>query len=504
MADNKASKLESFINKIPGAISEAASYTPPGLAFRGAKAVGEAIKTGINELPEPVEPGLYQSVVAPAKQLVSKEESPQQTQQIEQNRAVQSQPIIEDFISPNIQASTNIGQAQQESIKDTENKFIKSIDDQKRAKEIFLNANARQAEAESEALKIENARINSLEKQQEEERRKQLAINDQALNEYKSSINDLESSKELNQNRYWSKAGTGEKVLAGIALLFGSAGNALGSKTNPGLEVINSAIDKDLEAQKEMLQRKETLIGRKQGILNFLDKKFDNIEVSQKAAKLAAVEAAQRKMNEVASQFSSPKIKAQAAEANAVMDQQKAKILLEFQKAYAEAGKATLSNYPIGEKIDDDTFNRLNPEAQRKAVVLPDGSKALAISDEAAKEYRKFASETMPAVEGIDRITQLAEDYNKITDLQKKAQIQSELKALAGQLRLAITGPGPLTEQEYNRLQETIGDPTKLLSFSSLEKTKLQQVKSKLINDIYTRARQSGIKVQPPSSFKRN
>jgi hypothetical protein len=82
----------------------------------------------------------------------------------------------------------------------------------------------------------------------------------------------------------------------------------------------------------------------------------------------------------------------------------------------------------------------------------------------------------------------------------KRAQMQTELAALVGQLRLPFTGPGAMTNEEYKRLAETIGDPTKFAAMPAWERVKLQTVLKKLNGDLKTRAKAAGLQVPVDSS----
>jgi hypothetical protein len=110
-----------------------------------------------------------------------------------------------------------------------------------------------------------------------------------------------------------------------------------------------------------------------------------------------------------------------------------------------------------------------------------------------AQEFQKVRSTLEPAITGAQTIQKMLGDFNRITDLKKRAQIQSEMKALAGQLRVPFTGPGALTEKEYDRLMDTLGDPTSITSVGSIQRAKLQQVLNKLNRDLDNSAAQFGL-----------
>jgi len=85
-------------------------------------------------------------------------------------------------------------------------------------------------------------------------------------------------------------------------------------------------------------------------------------------------------------------------------------------------------------------------------------------------------------------------EYSRL-DPEERARVATEVQSLVGQLRIPLTGPGVLTDTEYARLLDTIGNPNKLLTLPKWERTKLQTVQNKLKDDIVTRYRQAGIQL---------
>lgn len=71
----------------------------------------------------------------------------------------------------------------------------------------------------------------------------------------------------IDPDRYWANASTGQKVLAGIGLLFGALG-AGHDGVNKSVSIINQAIDRDIDAQKEGLAVKGRSVEMRKGILS--------------------------------------------------------------------------------------------------------------------------------------------------------------------------------------------------------------------------------------------
>lgn len=93
-----------------------------------------------------------------------------------------------------------------------------------------------------------------------------------------------------------------------------------------------------------------------------------------------------------------------------------------------------------------------------------------------AQEIRSSLAEAEEAKKIIDQIKTLGKDVS-IFDRGRVEKINSLKSILAGKLRLPLTGPGAMTEDEYQRLVKNMGDPTDLLSTEAIEFGKLDQLR---------------------------
>lgn len=86
----------------------------------------------------------------------------------------------------------------------------------------------------------------------------------------------------IDPSRYWANANTGQKVLAGIGLLFGAMG-AAHDGVNKSVGIINQAIDRDIEAQKVNLDKLGNKVTMRRGILGDVRAKFSDDAVALQA-----------------------------------------------------------------------------------------------------------------------------------------------------------------------------------------------------------------------------
>lgn len=77
------------------------------------------------------------------------------------------------------------------------------------------------------------------------------------------------ANSRLDRGRIWKNASTSDRIMANVALLVGAVGQAADGQDNPAVKAMQSAIDKDIDAQKfdllnrkDLLQEKKSLLGQ--------------------------------------------------------------------------------------------------------------------------------------------------------------------------------------------------------------------------------------------------
>ncbi len=94
--------------------------------------------------------------------------------------------------------------------------------------------------------------LQSLTAQRQERYNQRQAISDQMER-------DLLDAK-VNPNQFFESKDTGQKILAGIGMLFSGIGSGLTGKPNLAMDVINRAIDRDIDAQKFNINKKQNYL----------------------------------------------------------------------------------------------------------------------------------------------------------------------------------------------------------------------------------------------------
>jgi hypothetical protein len=136
--------------------------------------------------------------------------------------------------------------------------------------------------------------------------------------------------------------------------------------------------------------------------------------------------------------------------------------------------------------------------APNEELVIP-GMGAVRTKKEAV-EIRSAKADAADAMRIIDEIKKHGTDVS-IFDRERVNKIDQLKKVLAGKLRLPLTGPGAMTEDEYQRLIDTMGDPTSLFSTEKIQHAKLDQLKDILNNSVYSKfnAATTGPALKPKS-----
>lgn len=199
-----------------------------------------------------------------------------------------------------------------------------------------------------------------------------------ALTEEQQKLtNDVQTAK-IDPTRIYDNMSTGNRVLAGISILLGGLGQGLtGAKSNPAMDVINNAIDRDIDAQKANL-------GKKQNLLSINLAKMGDLRNALAATKMQMMTVANTQVQAQAMKAGSKSALAAAQMFQGQMDLDMSK--LKYQIASAQAMEDKL-NQPEGISAKD--ASKLPQDLQDKMVQLPNGNYMPAWNKESATEVKK-------------------------------------------------------------------------------------------------------------------
>lgn len=153
----------------------------------------------------------------------------------------------------------------------------------------------------------------------------------------------------IDPNRYWANASTGQKVLAGIGLLFGALG-AGHDGVNKSVGIINQAIDRDIDAQKENLAVKGRTAEMRKGILGAMFAQFQDEDQALQATGEAYRKHAATLMDEMAARTQDPIRQAQLRATAAGLVQSRAQERLAMEAGWqAKAAEIAVAKQKVAQ-----------------------------------------------------------------------------------------------------------------------------------------------------------
>lgn len=280
--------------------------------------------------------------------------------------------------------------------------------------------------------------------------KKQLQTEQETKKAEVSILNQDEEIDKIDTERFWKNQSTWGKIRLSLgAALLSGGGNA-----QVALNHINNLVDQDIEAQKTTLANK--LAKKEHGL------RRARLELDKESAKTS----------------------------NQVKQMQIQKMQSEILSQEQEIRKNRLIQEQL--KKGDINPSLLEKDDRERLVVDPSGKKQLAISKEAAGEIRRFTGEALPIIKGAQRILAMSKKGSRF-NLVDRAKIATDMKALIGQLRVPLVGPGALTKEEIKILEDTVGDPNKLFALPSIERVKLETVIKKVRGDLKDKYKVAGV-----------
>lgn len=323
-------------------------------------------------------------------------------------------------------------------------------------------------------------------------------------NELKQVDEDARLARQSTSDLFASKS-TGQKIAAGIAVLLGAAGGVMkGDGRNLGLETINNALEND---RKQLLnnfaQSKEMLALKQRNLDEYNNAMIKQMEMADRQ-KMLQMQVVASKLGVAESRYKDSAAGATAKDAKAGIE------MMINQMKGQQASNDALNNMLKGATGGGDLPNQLQtlglPKEARDAIeetraLTVQGYHGVARSKEDRDQFQKIRQSQEPAISGLQRILEL-QKQGKRWNLEQRAKIASETNAVIGNLREAIVGPGAMTESEFERIKDTVGDQNKLFTLPTLQKAKLTTAINKLKSDLSSIAKMRGF--TPPQEFQAN
>jgi hypothetical protein len=398
------------------------------------------------------------------------------------------------------------------------------------SKEVGFTAGAQQAKQMAQdtgALKAveDKAYQEKVVEIEQVEQEKQLTIQE----EYRKRLEKIDAaSAELAKTPYksfWSSKSTGEKILAAIAVGLGAYASAMNNQPNFALNIIQGAIDRDLAIQKAERAEQKGNIKEQKSTLDIAYKLY-NDEATAEAAVVAEawkrvqeeeVHAGRVIENDNARREQADHFSNGAKEKALESDLKLLKMVEEKEQidARAIAKNATSSGTYENQQAYAGTIKNRSKDEKATAISVGgdkgNGNVTVGYFGDAntpgeGQKFRESYSGYESSVKGIEELSKNIKESSwwrrrVIPASTEKVKAESIQTALIGNLRIALTGPGTMSESDRALLESAIATGTPFFSFDANSLSRLDELKGALGRKVAADADALGLTVVPLKKF---
>lgn len=296
---------------------------------------------------------------------------------------------------------------------------------------------------------------------------------------------------------------TGQRVMGALAIALGGIGDAVavggGAAPQRNLDrvvsIVNTGIERDLDAQREMIANKKT---QSQGLdteLGHMQRMYGQTQQANEMARVMKLQQAQLELQTIAASGAAEEAKATAAGAAAKIGQQieETKLRVDTARLQEERARAAAAARGAGAGKGPD-YDSMTPEqlkALHAAGVLPDSvyrKSSLAKEDGApdAKVQDKVAAQqrVIGIIDKMQAVRRANPVERGLPGFLPGVSAPAELNTLSSQLALEIKKAkelGTLDKGSVDFLEKMQGDPT---SWGSDVDVKLNVIKQSAVEDL--------------------
>jgi len=315
-------------------------------------------------------------------------------------------------------------------------------------------------EAQSQAAQNQEKLINDAATQAKEYDDKVKLLSDErakASEDHLKNLNamqkEVEAKATINPNRFWETRSTGQKVSAILGIMLGGLGGGFSGRPgeNKGLEMLNRAIDADIDAQKANYANARGSLEDKKSAYALAMGELGNQQAATIAAKSSALGVIELKLKALSANATSGEAKAKADIALGQIAEEKAKLNAGLTQ---QVQAATASRQAASQGVEDPN---LLPEEMRKRVVkMPDGLYRPAVTEQAAKTVGEVLS-SGKSMQNI--LIQMRELNNPSLPYSTKQALAEALKTEYIFQKKNVEQLGVLSQTDRDMVESTLGNP---------------------------------------------
>lgn len=318
--------------------------------------------------------------------------------------------------------------------------------------------------------------------------------------ERRALVQDIQEGQ-VDPNKFWEgdpKTGAGghSKIMAAIGMIV--AGFNPTNSPNAAINFLKFQMEQNLESQKSNLTSKQSLLSANL-------QQFGNMRQAIDMTRVMQADVVKNQLEQAAAKASSPLAKAAALKAAGELDKEYAPL---FQKVTTNA---TIARLTSGIASTDD-LSRAPQVIDAIAASDPEKAKDLrgrlipevgfAQTEKDATDLKEIRSGVLEAKAGLDKLKKLVSKPAASLSLEDRAEAKTLQQTLVGALRLPITGPGAMSEQERAMLENIIANPATIFSLDSTTKRRLETLQGSLDDKFAASARARGVNVKSTEEKK--
>lgn len=277
-------------------------------------------------------------------------------------------------------------------------------------------------------------------------------------------INDI-LGQDIDPKRFWNNTSTPMKILGTIGLIFAGLGGP--ESASRAVSIINGAIERDIEAQKQNLGKRYKKAEHQQNIYKQLLDSYQNTEIADRAMANIMLEKAKLMIESKIKNAQNSNAKAQGFKSLKEMAEKQSKNNMEMQKIFGEEAqnqfqKEIRSTQGEVKRVTSEDLGRMSKEDRQLAIV---GFGGLASDAESAKKMRELYANNNTSDQSFERLFELSKGYSgKVPLTEENREINRIVDSLIGNLRVTLTGPGVMSEPDKKIIEGFITNPSKLVS----------------------------------------
>lgn len=277
-------------------------------------------------------------------------------------------------------------------------------------------------------------------------------------NQIDAQMKEIEGIK-IEPKSFYEGKSTGERIAAGIGHFFAAltpqgAANAQ--------KIIQNEIDRDLDAQRSNL-------GKKQNTLGMLQQKLGSVDAAETAFRLKALQNVEMKIKSQSEGAKGQFAQAKANQALGQLGREKEKLAQELALKMADR---QLKN--MGKMIDVNGYVGMAPT-----------------EGEAAK-FREYTSEANTAKTGIAELLMLAKKGSSLSP-EDRARAKTIATMVKGALRTTLVGSGTVSESDQKILDDVVANPLEVTRLSSMAQSSLGTLAKRIDTTVGEKAKSLGL-----------